>query len=169
MAVLDTPALNDFDQSRLWESMIGAETRSQYFAALVQVLRRRQRALTISSLVLSSGAAVSLLASSLQGHDWIKGIVALASAIFTAISLVSANEKSTIEASDLSYRWQTLADAYQQLWANMYDESAPQTLLRLREQEAAVSKSSTALPNVTTMMVKAEDNVTLHYTRQIAA
>ena len=169
MATLDHPALSDFEQTRLWESLIGAETRSQYFAVLVQRLRVRQRWLTIGSLVLSSSAAIALLTSVLPTYGWAKGLLALASAILSAISLVSSNEKNAIESADLSYRWQSLGFQYQQLWANMYAEDAPEILQRLQEEEAKVSKTSTALPNDVRLMTKAEENVTMHYQSRLAA
>ena len=164
-----TPALNDFDQTRLWENLIGAQTRAQYFATLVQRLRVRQRWLTTGSLILSSGAAITLLTSSFPEYAWAKGLLALASAILSAVSLVSSNEKNAIEASDLSYRWQSLANSYQQLWSDMYADDAPDRLRNLAEEEAKVSKSSTALPNVVSLMQRAEDNVSMHYTGKVAA
>ncbi len=169
MEMLTTPALNDYDQTRLWESLVGAEVRSQYFARLVQHLRIRQRWLTVGSLVLSSGAAITLLTSTLPNYGWVKGLLALASAVLSAISLVSSNEKNAIEAADLSYRWQLLATSYKQLWSNMYEETAPDTLERLADEEARVSKSSTALPNDTKLMSAAEDNVLMHLQSQLAA
>lgn len=164
-----TPALNDFDQTILWESLIGAETRAQYFAAMVQRLRVRQRWLTIGSLVLASGAAIGLLTSVWPAYGWVKGLLALVSAVLSALSLVSSNEKNAIEAADLSYRWQTLAVSYRQLWSNMYAADAPVTLARLSEEEAKVSKSSTALPNIVKLMVQAEDNVTMHWQSRATA
>jgi len=169
MAVLDHPALNDSDQSRVWEGLFGAQTRAQYFGNLVQVLRKRQRYLTTGSLILSSGAAIALLTSSFPNYGWAKGLLALASAILSAISLVSSNEKNAIEAADLSYRWNTLAIAYDQLWSNMYEEEAPAVLRTLQEEEAKVSKSSTALPNDVKLMTEAEDNVTMHFASRLTA
>ncbi len=169
MAVLDQPALNDFDQSRVWEGLIGAQTRAQYFGNLVQILRKRQRWLTTGSLILSSGAAIALLTASFPNYGWAKGLLALASAILSAISLVSSNEKNAIEAADLSYRWNTLAASYERLWSNMYEEDAPSVLETLQEEEAKVSKSSTALPNDVRLMAEAQDNVTMHYTSRLAA
>ncbi len=169
MANLEHPALNDFDQARLWESMIGAETRSQYFAILVQKLRVRQRWLTIGSLVLSSGAAISFFISAFPAHPAFKGLLALASAALSAVSLVSSNEKNAIEAADLSHRWLTLAFSYQKLWGNMYVEDATEKLHSLLEEEAKVSKSSTALPNDVQLMSEAEDNVAMHYQSRLAA
>ena len=163
--MLEQPALNDYDQTRLWESLIGAETRAQYFAIMVQVLRKRQRWLTIGSLVLSSSAAAALLTPALPGYSWIKGLLALAAAILSAISLVSGNEKNATDAADLSYRWQSLAFSYQALWSNLYEDEAQATFQRLLEEEAKVSKSSTALPNNIKQMAAAEDNVTMHYQR----
>lgn len=164
-----TPALNEYDQNRLWENLIGAETRSLYFAALVQTLRVRQRWLTGGSLILSSGAAITIFTSALPEHAWVKGVLALLSAVFSAVSLVSANEKNAIEASDLSYRWQNLANSYQQLWSDMYAEDAPERLRELSDEEAKVSKSSTSLPNMVRLMEEAEDNVAMHYSRKLAA
>ncbi len=163
METLAAPALNDFEQTHLWESLIGAETRSQYFATLVQRLRTRQRWLTGGAFVASSGAAIALFTSVWPDHPWAKGLLALLSAVLSATSFVSANEKNAIEAADLSYRWQTLAISYRQLWSNMYTSSAPATLQRLATEEASVSKSSTALPNIVHLMTQAEDNVTMHY------
>ena len=169
MATLAHPALSDLDQTLLWERLIGAETRAQYFGNLVQRLRVRQRWLTVGSLILASGAAITLLTSAFPAYGWAKGLLALASAALSAISLVSSNEKNAIEAADLSYRWQTLANAYQRLWSNMYEEDAPESLLQLCEEEAKVSKSSTALPNDVKLMTQAEDNITMHYQGRLTA
>ncbi len=162
MGAVATPALNDFDQARLWENLIGAETRAQYFGVLSHHLRKRQRLLTGGALVASSGAAITFFSSAIPNHAWIKGVLALVSAVLNAMSLVSSNEKSAIEAADLSYRWQTLASSYRQLWSDMYSTEAPAMLQRLAQEEALISKSSTALPNIVSLMTQAEDNVIMH-------
>ncbi len=169
MTTLDQPVLSDDQQTLVGEGLIGSETRAQYFGELVPRLRNRQRWLTVGSLVLSSGAAISLLTSAFPNYNWAKALLAIASAVLSAISLVSSNEKNAIEASDLHYRWQTLATAYRNLWSNMYAEDAVELLHHLQEQEATVSKSSTAMPNITKLVLKAEENVIMHYQTKLPA
>ena len=157
------PTLNDYQQTLLWESLVGAKTRAQYFAVFGQLLRKRQRWLTAGALVLSSGAALTLLTSAVpQQWNWVKAALTVVSAVLSAISLVSSNEKNAIEAADLHYRWNTLAISFERLWADMYASDANETLSALLDEEALISKSSNAMPNVVKLMTAAEDNVIGH-------
>ena len=51
----------------------------------------------------------------------------------------------------------------------MYAEDAVESLHRLQEQEATVSMSSTAMPNITKLVLRAEENVIMHYQTKLPA
>jgi hypothetical protein len=54
--------LSELQQKRVWEGQLAAEIRASYFADLANSYQRVQRRVTWTTLVLSSGAAATLLA-----------------------------------------------------------------------------------------------------------
>ncbi len=153
----------------VWDGLLSAEIRAQYFAALSVSYLRLQKFLVAGSLILSSGASVTLLSSVVPvQYSWVKAALTLATAACSAATLVMKNERNAIECSDLHFRWNTLAMGYQNLWVNTASDDAQEILERLRSQEAQVSKSSTVMPEKAGMLSKAQDNVIMHH-REIAA
>jgi hypothetical protein len=53
--------LSEYEQKIAWDSMLGAEIRAAYFAALSVRYQARQRRLVLGSLVFSSGAFLALV------------------------------------------------------------------------------------------------------------
>jgi hypothetical protein len=128
--------LSDFQQTTVWESWLAAEIRAAYFAELVQRFQSRQRFLVVGSLLLTSGATITLLTTIVPPNlIWIKPTLTLLAAGLSLWSLVAKNERSSIECADLHLRWNTLAMQYETLWSNMYAEDAAVTLMQLRAEE----------------------------------
>ena len=162
--------LSDFEQDVVWEAWLAAEIRSGYFAALVNLFQNRQRLLVVLSLLLSSGATLTLLTTIVPPSlGWIKPLLTVLAAGSNLWSLVAKNERNAIDCADLHHRWNTLATEYEALWASVYDDSATERLAQLRKEESAISKSSTAMPTYSRLLSKVQDNVLIHHQQTAVA
>jgi hypothetical protein len=161
--------MSDYQIELIWQGLLGAEIRAAYFGELSHRLLRTQRLLTLASLLLSSGAGVSLLTSVPTQYSWIKPAMAFLAAGISLWSLVAKNERGSIDAADLHLRWNKLAMGYGDLWANVHIDRAAEQLAKLRDQEADISKSSTAMPDKKSLMLKCQENILMHHQHQLAA
>ncbi len=155
--------LSDYQVKLVWEGMLGAETRAAYFGELSHRLLARQKWLTLASLLLSSGAGVALITSAVPAHlGWIKPAMAFLAAGIGLWSLVARNDRGSIDAADLHSRWLTVALSYEAIWEDVTQEDALEQLRVCQMREAELSKSSTSLPDIARLMVKAQDLVIMH-------
>ena len=162
--------LNDFQQKNVWDGLLGAEIRAAYFAELSRKYQQTQKHLTVGTLVLSSGATLALLTTIVpQNLSWVKPTLTLVAAVLSLWSLVSKNERNSIECADLHFRWQRLADGYAVLWSDVYADGAAERLDGLRLEEAQISKSSTAMPDDAKLMTACQDNIVMHHQAELAA
>jgi hypothetical protein len=152
--------LSDFQQREVWENWLAAEMRANYFADLCGRFQRQHSRLTWATLVFSSSAAFSFL-SSLPNLG--KALLALVVAGLSIYSIVQQNLRKISECSDLSFRWNTLAIQYSELWNNVYAQDAPSKLHDLLEKGAQISKSAQTLPNDEKTMLKWEEHVLKHH------
>jgi hypothetical protein len=156
--------LSEYEQKIVWDSLLGAEIRSQFFAELSVRYQTRQRWLVGGTLVLSSGAFLSLVTTVIPApFGWVKPMLALLAAILSAWSLLAKNERNSIDSADLHFRWNMLAMDYQTVWADVYGDQVRDRLRELQEREALLSKSSTAFPDDEALMEKCQDNVVMHH------
>ena len=162
--------LSDFQQKMVWEGWLSAEIRAGYFAALVERFQQRQKWLVVGGLLLSSGATVALLTSVFPpALNWVKPLLTFLAASLSLWSLVARNERRATECADLHFRWNTLAQEYESLWADMYAEDAAAILDHLRKEGAGISKSNTALPAYRDLLEQVQDNVVMHHSPHPAA
>jgi hypothetical protein len=144
--------------------MLAAEIRAAYFAELSGRYRRLLGRLVLGSLLLSSGAFLTLVPTVVPARlGWIKPSLALLAAALSFWSLVAKNERSAIDTADLHFRWNMLAIEHEGLWADIYSEHAADHLAELRRREAELSKSSTAFPDDQALMERCQDNVVMHH------
>lgn len=153
--------LNEAQQSILWESWLEAQVRSVYFAELSGNYRARQRYYTIASLLLSSGAFLSLFSISVnpQMAILLGKILAFLSAAIGIVSLVSRNEGTADLCADLHRRWNMLAVDYGRLWANVYADDAKEKLDELEKREIEISQASLPQQTVKRAMKRAKQHV----------
>lgn len=152
--------LSELQQKDVWEGWIGSEIRANYFADMAQRYQTHQKILTWTTLLLSSGAAFTLIADWLPPDlQWVKAALALLTAGVSFSMLLQQNQKRTTECADLHFRWNRLASEYKSLWGNMYSEEAADRLRELEEREAELSKSSMTIPNKTRTMLKWQNYV----------
>jgi hypothetical protein len=162
--------LSAYQQKLVWDGLLGAEIRSAYFAELSGRYVRTQRRLVVGSLLLSSGAFLSLVTTVVPTtFAWIKPLLALFAAALSFWSLLAKNERGSIDAADLHFRWNVLALEYQSIWANVESETASARLAEIEKREAELSKSSVAFPEDESLMVKCQDNVVMHHQRELPA
>jgi hypothetical protein len=161
--------LSAFEEKIVWDSMLGAETRAQYFAALSSRYRERQFRLSLSGFVLSSGAFLALVTTVVPAqYGWIKPTIVLLAACISGCSLFAKNERNSIDSADLHFRWNQLAVAYRRVWTNVSADDAKTRLQELEVEEGALSKSSTAFPEDLKLMAACEDNVVMHHQNELA-
>ena len=162
--------LSEYQQKIVWDSLLGSEIRAAYFAELSGRYLRRQRLLVLGSLILSSGAFLSLVTTYVPPSLlWIKALLALLAAVLSFWSLLAKNERGSIDAADLHFRWNMLAMDYQTLWADVGSELASGKLSDLMKREAELSKSSVSFPDDATLMAKCQDNIVMHHQNELTA
>lgn len=137
--------LSALQQQRVWDGMLGAEIRSNYFADLSAGYYKRQKIATWAILFVSSGAAVSVLASLPDWAMLLRPVLTLTTAGLSGYSLVMQNQKLAVDAADLHARWDRFAKAYRNLWDDMYADDALDTLKKLEDMETDLSKSGVGL------------------------
>jgi hypothetical protein len=161
--------LTPIQQKQVWEGILGAEIRANYFADLSGQYAWKQRAATWLTLFFSSGAAASILANISENFAWIRPVLAISTAAISLYSVVMQNQKFAVDASDLHSRWNRLANDYQRLWDGMYSEDAVSRLDALLAREEELSKAGTTFPNRERLMEKWETHVIAHHTGAMKA
>lgn len=155
--------LSDAQIKRVWDGMLSAEIRANYFAE-AQRYATRQRYATWAALFLSSGALATFLIRDLPAEIrvYMQALLMLGTAALSLHSLVSQRERQSAGAADLHMRWNKLGREYERVWENVYADDAIERLNKLDDQAAELSKAGTAFPNEVKTMLKWEDRVIRH-------
>ena len=167
MPVSDTPTLSAAQIQRVWEGMLGAETRANYFADLVYRLNRGQKVLTWSTLFLSSGALISILAELPADYRWLRVALVGLSTALSLYSTVRQNQKVAVDAAKLHSRWLKIANAYTDIWENVYASEARDKLDAVTAMETEASEASNGLPYRKGLMLKWEKHVVNQHGAQL--
>jgi hypothetical protein len=155
--------LSEVQQATVWEHWLAAEIRALHFGDLANYYGARQKWLTVTTLLLSSGAFVTLFGDWLPAKfAWLRPALPLFIAAVSIASLIEQNQKRATDAADLHFRWNRLAGQYEALWNDMYAEDAAEQLNALNERRSELSKSSLAFPKDEKRMLKWEDHVVQH-------
>src|SRR5437870_2685433 len=149
--------LSEAQITRVWEGMLAAEIRSLYFADLSARYYRNQRLATWGSLMLSSGAAVSILANLPADLVWLRPMFAISAATLSGYTVAMQNQKSAIDSADLHARWNRLSKGYESIWENVYADDAAERLAALDERAADLSKAGCAFGNDEKSMLRWEE------------
>jgi hypothetical protein len=166
---LSPAMLSDLQQKRVWEGWLSAEIRANYFADLSGRYHRRQRLTTWAILVCSSGAAGALVAGLPSHYAWAAPALSLLTAGLSGYALAVQHQKSAVDAADLHFRWNSLANAYARLWDDVYSAEAPATLTTLESTGAELSKAGTAFPVLVRRLLKWQEHVERHHAQAIHA
>lgn len=153
--------LSEFQITQVWEGMLTAETRALYFADLAARYSRQKQWITGLSLLLSSGAAVTVLA---QAPHWVPAVLSLAVAAATAYAIAVNLDGRILTMAKLHTAWSKIAMQYAQLWNHTEDEDAEQILTEILGSEREPSElAATGAPNDQELLGKWQDHVFAMY------
>jgi len=163
--------LSEAQQRRVWEGMLSAEIRANYFAELSGKYHRKQRVVTWAILFLSSGAAATFLYIGLPAEvaSWLPPVLALLTAALALRILVAQYPKLAFDSADLHSRWSRLASKYEALWENVYADDAGERLQKLTEEGIELSRLGNPFPYHEKAMLKWQDHVERHHAAHVPA
>jgi hypothetical protein len=154
--------LSEAQIERVWQGMLGAEIRANYFADLTERYNRRQRWATWGTLFMSSGALATILIQLPPQWAWVRAVFAAIATALSLYSVVRQNNKLAVDAADLYARWNKLSCEYENLWEDVTVDGAASILDALTDHGRELSKSATAFPNDKRAMLKWEEHVLAH-------
>ncbi len=114
-----------------WEALWMADVRSRYFAHLAGKLRRTERVLALAVAISSSGTVAALL----SGQDLVGKLLALATAVISAVLAGYKFDKRSSVAASHARQWLEIASEYDILWAQVDDLKEEEIAARHRELE----------------------------------
>lgn len=162
--------LTALQQKRVWEGMLAAEIRANYFGDLSGRYRLFQRLATGLTFFFSSGAfATFAVKDGPEALVWLRPLLTLLTAAVSAYSFVAQNQERTMNSVDLHSRWNKLAKEYETLWDDMYADDAFDQLQRLDDRATELSKSGAAFPYYEKKMLRWQRHVEEHHAASISA
>lgn len=147
---------------RVWEDLLSAEMRANYFADLAGAYAHRQRLATWLILFFSCGAFVTSISKLPPQYGWIGIAMPLVAAAISLYSVVMQNQKNAVDSSDLHFRWNKLSTEYCNLWDAIQADAVTDLqaqLAKLDEKSAEMSKAANTLSYSERRMLKWYDLV----------
>jgi hypothetical protein len=132
-------------QKVVWEEMLYAQMRSNYFAELVRHYLKWDKGLRALALLASSGVVVTVL-SQTNAEVLRFGVPILAAAISFWL-LLSQYTSMAGDASELHAGWSAVARDYEGVWTNLYAADAESKYQQIYDRAEDLSKSGTKFPN----------------------
>ena len=127
----------------VWEEMLFASMRANYFAELLRSYQKRDKWLRVGVLVASSGAVATALP---EMSGWIRllaPVLAVAGSFWLLISQYSTLAR---DAADLHSGWGGLARDYERLWNHLDESGAEVTFHQIYECGESLSKTGAKFP-----------------------
>ena len=128
----------------LWEEMLYADMRANYFAELVRSYQQRDKWLHVAVLVASSSAAVAVLS---ELPVWAKFVAPLAATCGSFWLLLSQYGTLARDAADLHGEWSAITRDYERLWNNITDPHAEATFHQIYDRAESPSNKGAKFPN----------------------
>ncbi len=153
--------LTETETKRVWDSMIRAEVRSNYYAHMATRYTLTRKILSACLLFFSSGAAVSL---GTKAPDWIPLAMSILSAAIAAYNISFDPAKSAEKMVKLHSLWNQLYAGYERLWNHWYDPEAEATLETLAKLGREASELGTEVPYNEQVLDTWRDRVYEQYT-----
>jgi len=134
----------DVFRKTIWEEMLYAQMRSNYFAELVRRYMSLDKGLRALALLASSGVVVTVISDA-------NGILRFGVPIFAvAVSfwlLLSQYTSMARDASELHAGWSAIARDYEALWTNIYAANAQTKYREIYDRAEPLSISGSKFPN----------------------
>jgi hypothetical protein len=135
----------DVFQRIVWEEMLYAQMRSNYFAELVRHYMNWDKGLRALALLATSGVVVTVL-SQADAELLRVGIPVIAAAISFWL-LLSQYTSMARDASDLHAGWSAVARDYEGVWTDLYAVDAQERYRQIYDRAEALSRSGAKFPN----------------------
>ena len=128
----------------VWEEMVLADMRSNYFAELVRHYLQFDKALRVAALVVTSGAVATALSQLDTTAKLIAPILATAISFWLLISQYGSMAR---DASDLHGGWSAIKRDYERIWNHLDAAEAEEQYQQIYERAEGLSTSGTKFPN----------------------
>lgn len=149
--------LDEFQRTKVWESLLAAEARSLYFGDLARRYTRRKQVITGIAFFLSSGAAASLIGNL---PSWVPLAASFVVAATTAYSIALNLDGRISTVVKLHASWIRIAEEYSRLWSHTGDQDAENRLDQIIEMEREPSVlAATDAPNDQKLLGEWQDRV----------
>jgi|ERR1700733_10867362 len=126
----------------VWDEMLNADMRANYFAELVGYYLKLDKWLRVATLLAASGT----VGTALTQLDPLKlGVPILATAISFWL-LISQYVSLARDASDLHAGWSTVKRQYERLWNNLESRDAEAQYHQIYDSAEGLSKTGTKFP-----------------------
>jgi hypothetical protein len=128
----------------VWEEMLTADMRANYFAGLVGHYLKLDKGLRVATLLAASGTVGTALS------QWDAGIRIAVPIVATAVSfwlLISQYGSLARDASDLHSGWSAVKYDYERLWNHLESTDAEEQYHQIYERASVLSKNRTKFPN----------------------
>jgi hypothetical protein len=107
----------EYIRTLVWEGLLDADFRTQYFGRLAGNLQSRERGLAIVLGALSSGAFVSLIA---KFHlDFVPPILSFLTALLSVFLANMKLGKSAALSASIYSKWTSIKSGYETLWSEI--------------------------------------------------
>ena len=130
----------------VWEDMLCADMRANYFAELVGNYQRWDKWIRVGVLVASSGAVATALSQLDVLFKLVAPILATAGSFWLLMSHYGSLAR---DAADLHAGWNEISRDYERLWNNLDVQDAETLYYRIYERGDVLSKTGTKFPNKT--------------------
>ena len=128
----------------VWEEMLTADMRSNYFAELVRHYLLFDKALRVATLIAASGAVGTAVAQLGSGLKLIAPILAAAGSFWLLVSQYGSMAR---DASDLHAGWSAVARDYERLWNELDSPGSEAKYHEIYDRAEELSRSGVKFPN----------------------
>lgn len=135
----------DVFQKTVWEEMLYAQMRSNYFAELVGHYLKWDKGLRWLALLASSGAVATVLSQ--PNADLLRIGVPIVAVAINLWLLLSQYTTMARDASDLHAGWNAVAHDYEGVWTNLSAADAQEKYQQIYSRADVLSKSGVKFPN----------------------
>jgi hypothetical protein len=139
--------------NRLWEEMVYANMRANFFGELVRVYQNWDKWLRLGVLVLSSGSAATTLASLPIELRLALPVLATGASLWLFVSQYSTMSR---DASDLNTAWEEIASRYEYLFNHLHEEGTEESFYKVFESAGKLSSKAAKFPQSGKRLLRCE-------------